>query len=145
MSSAQVNWLLLRRTLPHCGTPLYQRHNGTTFLPRPLKCVSPICSALCSRRSSPDQLAGKRYVSSAWSFLSSQQMDAFNTLRDKLLSPPVLALPRATGKMWLDTDTSDGQLGTCLLQEHINGQTLQLRYWSRTLNPAERNYSTTEK
>ena len=77
--------------------------------------------------------------------LSAQQIDAFNTLRDKLLSPPVLALPRPTGKLWLDTDASDGQLGTCLLQEQPDGQTLPLGYWSRTLNAAERNYSTTEK
>jgi Reverse transcriptase (RNA-dependent DNA polymerase) len=45
---------------------------------------------------------------------SPQQIDAFNTLRDKLLPPPVLGLPRATGKIWLDIDASDGQLGTCL-------------------------------
>jgi hypothetical protein len=77
--------------------------------------------------------------------LSAQQINAFNTLRDKLLSPPVLSLPRTTGKLWLDTDASDDQLGTCLLQEQPDGQTLPLGYWSRTLNPAERNYSTTEK
>jgi RNase H-like domain found in reverse transcriptase len=76
---------------------------------------------------------------------SAQQIDAFNSLRDKLLSPPVLALPRPTGKLWLYTDASDGQLGTCLLQEQPDGQTIPLGYWSRTLNPAERNYYTTEK
>jgi hypothetical protein len=43
---------------------------------------------------------------------SAQQIDAFNTLRDKPLSPLVLAIPRATGKLWLDTDASDGQLET---------------------------------
>jgi RNase H-like domain found in reverse transcriptase len=65
---------------------------------------------------------------------SAQQIDAFNTLRDKLLSPPVLTLPRATGKLWLDTDASDGQLRTCLLQEQPDGQTLPLGYWYQTLN-----------
>jgi hypothetical protein len=40
---------------------------------------------------------------------------------------------------------TDGQLGCCLLQEQPDGKPLPLRYWSRTLNTAERNYSTTEK
>ena len=70
---------------------------------------------------------------------------AFNTLRDRLLSPPVLALPRAKGQIWLDTDASDGQLGCCLLQLQPDGKPLPLGYWSRTLNSAEKNYSTTEK
>jgi hypothetical protein len=70
---------------------------------------------------------------------------AFNTLRDRLLSPPVLALPRAKGQMWLDTDASDGQLGCFLLQLQPDGKPLPLGYWSRTLNSAEKNYSTTEK
>jgi RNase H-like domain found in reverse transcriptase len=70
---------------------------------------------------------------------------AFNTLRDRLLSPPVLALPRSKGQMWLDTDAPDGQLGCCLLQLQPDGKPLPLIYWSRTLNSAEKNYSTTEK
>jgi RNase H-like domain found in reverse transcriptase/Reverse transcriptase (RNA-dependent DNA polymerase) len=70
---------------------------------------------------------------------------AFNTLRDRLLSPPVLALPRAKGQMWLDTEASDGQLGCCLLRLQPDGKPLPLGYWSRTLNAAEKNYSTTEK
>jgi RNase H-like domain found in reverse transcriptase len=61
------------------------------------------------------------------------------------MSPPLLALPLPTGKLWLDTDVSYGQLGTFLLQENSDGQTLPLGFWSRTLNPAERNYSTTER
>jgi hypothetical protein len=76
---------------------------------------------------------------------SAQQLEAFNSLREKLLAPPLLALPLPMGTLWLDTDALDGQLGTCLLQEQPDGQTLPLGYWSRTLNPAERNYSTTEK
>jgi RNase H-like domain found in reverse transcriptase len=75
--------------------------------------------------------------------LTTTQIEAFNNLRTRLLSPPILALPRSEAKfdLWLDTDASDGQLGCCLLQ----GPALPLGYWSRTLNPAERNYSTTEK
>jgi hypothetical protein len=77
--------------------------------------------------------------------LTLEAIAAFETLRDRLLSPPVLALPRAVGQMWFDTDASDGQLGCCLLQRQPDDQTLPLGYWSRTLSSAERNYSTTEK
>jgi hypothetical protein len=69
---------------------------------------------------------------------------AFNLLRDRLLKPPILALPRSEGGLWLDTDASDGQLGCCLIQEQPNGKSLPLGHWSRTLNSAEKNYSTTE-
>ena len=77
--------------------------------------------------------------------LPSAAITAFNLLRERLLSPPVLALPRAEGALWLDTDASDGQLGCCLIQNQPDGKSLPLGYWSRTLNAAERNYSTTEK
>jgi hypothetical protein len=70
---------------------------------------------------------------------------ALNTLRDRLLSPPVLALPRAKGQMGLDTDASDGQLDCCLLQLQPDCKPLPLGCWYRTLNSAEKNYSTTEK
>jgi RNase H-like domain found in reverse transcriptase len=71
--------------------------------------------------------------------LPPEDIAAFNQIRDKLLHPTVLALPRTEGALWLDTDASDGQLGCCLLQEQPDGKPLPLRYWSRTLNTAERN------
>jgi RNase H-like domain found in reverse transcriptase/Reverse transcriptase (RNA-dependent DNA polymerase) len=77
--------------------------------------------------------------------LSDPALAAFNSLRQKLLSPPVLALPRREGKLWLDTDASAAHLGRCLLQEQPFGPALSLGYWSRSLSAAERNYSTTEK
>jgi RNase H-like domain found in reverse transcriptase len=69
---------------------------------------------------------------------------AFNTLRDCLLSPPVLVLPLAKGQIWLDTDASDVQHGFRLLQLQPDGKPLPSGYWSRTLNSAEKKYSTTE-
>jgi RNase H-like domain found in reverse transcriptase/Reverse transcriptase (RNA-dependent DNA polymerase)/Integrase zinc binding domain/Integrase core domain/Chromo (CHRromatin Organisation MOdifier) domain len=77
--------------------------------------------------------------------LATDALTAFDTLRQKLLRPPILALPRRSGHLWLDTDASDAQLGCCLFQEQPSGPNLPLGYWSRTLNAAERNYSTTEK
>jgi Reverse transcriptase (RNA-dependent DNA polymerase) len=43
--------------------------------------------------------------------LSEAARQAFEALRQKFLSPPVLALPRRDGHLWLDTDASDAQLG----------------------------------
>ena len=77
--------------------------------------------------------------------LTGDQLQAFETLRDKLLHPPVLALPRATGRYILDTDASAEQVGCCLLQKHPDGTRHPIGYWSHSLNSAERNYSTTEK
>jgi RNase H-like domain found in reverse transcriptase len=77
--------------------------------------------------------------------LSVEQLHAFESLRDKLLHPPVLALPRKEGRYILDTDASDLQIGSCLCQEHPDGLRHPIGYWSRSLNAAERNYSTTEK
>jgi RNase H-like domain found in reverse transcriptase len=77
--------------------------------------------------------------------LSTGTLAAFKTLREKLLNPPMLALPRRSGHLWLDTDASNFQFGCCLLQVQPSGTPLPLGYWSRTLNAAERNYSKTEK
>jgi RNase H-like domain found in reverse transcriptase len=38
---------------------------------------------------------------------------AFETLRDALLNPPILALPCIESAFTLDTDASDHQLGCC--------------------------------
>jgi transposase InsO family protein len=87
------------------------------------------------------------------------QHEAFDSLREKLLHPPILALPRAAGQFVLDTDASQEQIGCCLFQQNPvdvedgkdirpTGKELVRRpigYWSRSLTSAERNYSTTEK
>jgi RNase H-like domain found in reverse transcriptase len=77
--------------------------------------------------------------------LTKEQLLAFETLREMLLQPPILALPRREGRYILDTYASDGHIGCCLSQEHPDGLRHPNGYWSRSLNPAERNYSTTEK
>jgi RNase H-like domain found in reverse transcriptase/Reverse transcriptase (RNA-dependent DNA polymerase) len=77
--------------------------------------------------------------------LTDEQVSAFNALREKLTHPPVLTLPKKEGLFVLDTDASAEQIGCCLFQEQVGGPKLPLGYWSRSLNPAERNYSTTEK
>jgi RNase H-like domain found in reverse transcriptase len=61
--------------------------------------------------------------------LNEDQLRAFEALLQCLLTPPILALPKADGQFTLDTDEKLHPLG----------------YWSRGLASAERNYSTTEK
>jgi RNase H-like domain found in reverse transcriptase len=45
----------------------------------------------------------------------------------------------------LDTDACESQIGCCLLQDQPEGGLLPVGYWSRSLQPAERNYSTSER
>jgi hypothetical protein len=77
--------------------------------------------------------------------LTDEQLTAFNTLSEKLIHPPVLTLAKEEGRFVLDTDASAEQIGRCLFQEQVSGPKLPLGYWSRSLNLAERKYSTTEK
>jgi hypothetical protein len=77
--------------------------------------------------------------------LSTEQIGAFNALRDKLLHPPVFSLPQNEGRYILDIDESAEQIICCLFQEHADGNKHPIGFWSKTLNAAERNYSTTEK
>jgi RNase H-like domain found in reverse transcriptase len=77
--------------------------------------------------------------------LSLEQKEAIEKLRQNLLDPPVLALPRAEGLFTLDTDASQNQIGLCLFQDQPDGSKNPVGYLSRVLTSAEKNYSTTEK
>jgi len=66
-------------------------------------------------------------------------------LKRRLTEAPILALPRWNGAYTLHTDASAGQVGAVLLQEQPDQSTRPVGYWSRSLNAAERNYSTTER
>ena len=77
--------------------------------------------------------------------LNDEEQKAFETLRDSMVSPPVLALPRLGRRYVLDTDASDHQVGCVLLQEQEDEPRKPIGFWSRSLTKHERNYSTTEK
>ena len=77
--------------------------------------------------------------------LTDAEFAAFEELKRRLVSPPVLALPRYGRKYTLDTDACGHQVGCALLQEQPEGGTRPVGYWSRALTDAERNYTTTEK
>lgn len=69
---------------------------------------------------------------------------AFETLKARLSSFPVVVLPDASLPFVLRTDASGTALGCCLMQDQ--GQGLQpVAYGSKKLSSAERNYSTIEQ
>ena len=77
--------------------------------------------------------------------LRQEQIAAFDTLREKLANPPILALPKPGLPYVLDTDANDIQVGCVLQQRHLDDSLHPIGYFSRTLNETERKYDTTEK
>ena len=69
---------------------------------------------------------------------------AFVALKDKLVTPPVLAYPRFGEGFTLETDASISGLGAVLSQKQADGRLHPVAYASRALNPTEKNYSVTE-
>ena len=65
-------------------------------------------------------------------------------MKEKLVSPPVLKYPDFDRSFILTTDASGEGLGA-LLSQGESGKDLPVAFPSRTLNQAEKNYSTTEK
>ena len=61
------------------------------------------------------------------------------------MSPPVLALPRSNLPFTVDTDACDYQVCCALMRTGEDVSRHLIRYWSRSLNDAERNYSVGEK
>ena len=71
--------------------------------------------------------------------------EAFLTLRERMVSAPILCYPRQDGDYTLDTDASDESVGAVLSQTQPDGREGVVSYFSKALNGAERNYCTTRK
>ena len=70
--------------------------------------------------------------------------DAFQLLKEKLISSPVLAFPDFNLPFELHTDASTKALGYILRQRYRDGSTRVISYRGRTLSKAERNCTITE-
>ena len=69
---------------------------------------------------------------------------AFETLKNRMVSSPILAHPDFTKSFTLDTDASDQAIGAVLSQQ-IDGKEHAIAYASRTLTRSERRYCVTRK
>ena len=70
--------------------------------------------------------------------------NAFNTLKKKLTTAPILAHPRMGVPFTLDTDASQYAISSVLSQEQ-DGKEQVTAYGSKTLSPAEQKYCATRK
>lgn len=75
---------------------------------------------------------------------SRECQEAFEKLKEAILSPPVLAYPDFSKPFLLTTDASGGAIGAVLSQGE-NGEDRPIAFASRSLNDAETRYSTIEK
>ena len=81
-----------------------------------------------------NELKGKK----EWKWEEEQQK-AFDKLKDKRTSQPVLALPKREGKFQVETDASGYAIGGVLSQEQ-DGKWKPIVFLLRTMQPVERNY-----
>ena len=79
-----------------------------------------------------------------WSWGANEQK-AFDTLKRALTEAPVLAHPDPSRQWTVQTDASLYAIGAVLSQKQDDGTMRPVAYWSAKLNPAERNYSATER
>jgi len=89
-----------------------------------------------------NQMTTKAYGDTLPEFTEAQAA-AFTRLRDALLHPTVLALPRRGAHFTIDVGACDTQLGCALLQEKPDSQLKPVGFYSRALQPEQRNYSAT--
>ncbi|CAG8797203.1 6769_t:CDS:2, partial [Dentiscutata erythropus] len=75
----------------------------------------------------------------------SEQQEAFEWLKIQLITVLILRYPDFSQPFYLHTDASGTGLGAILAQKDENKNEYVVAYASRSLNRAERNYSTTEQ
>ena len=81
-----------------------------------------------------NELKGKK----EWKWEKEHQ-EAFEELKEKITSQPVLSLPRREGKFKVETDASGHAIGGVLSQEQ-DGKWKPITFLSRMMQAAEQNY-----
>lgn len=74
-----------------------------------------------------------------------EQETAFNNLKDRFTSAPILQIPNDTAPYRLETDSSDFATGSVLEQIGEDGLWHPVAFYSKSLNEHERNYEIYDK
>ena len=69
-----------------------------------------------------------------------EEKNTFNKLKNKMMNPPMLAIPHPKQKMWLETDASGYAIGGVLSQLQEDNSWRPVAYLSKAMNETERNY-----
>ena len=78
----------------------------------------------------------------AWTY---EMMSAFDVLKQRLTTPPVLAFPEFEAPFIVGTDASSVAFGALLAQKKADEKVHPIQYTNRTMAAAERNYSACER
>ena len=83
----------------------------------------------------------KKNVPFSW---GQRAQEAFNKLKEALVSSPVLAHPGLAKPFMVERDASSVGFGAVLIQNNANNQERVIAYASRSLTPCQRKWSATE-
>ena len=90
----------------------------------------------------------KKDARPTWDDPKPEAVEALEKLKLKLISRPILELPKKDRPYMIDTDVSAYQLGATLLQQQDPSnpkEWVPVGYWSKTLKSPEQSYSATER
>ena len=73
------------------------------------------------------------------------QQQAFDTLKERFTTEPVLVTFDPAKSITIETDASDYAIGACLSQPDENDKLHPVAFYSRTMSPAEMNYDIHDK
>ena len=73
-----------------------------------------------------------------------EHQEAFEEIKEKIISQPVLSLPRRERKLRVETDASEHTIGGVLSQEQ-DGKWKPIAFLSRTMQAVEQNYEIYDK
>ena len=105
------------------------------FIRNYAKIAEPLLKLLRSQKSTP------RNASLPWNL---DCTSAFHILKDRLISPPIMRPPNFSFPFILELDACEYGIG-CILTQEYDHHKYVIAYASRTLSPAERNYSSVER
>lgn len=74
-----------------------------------------------------------------------EQNEAFEAIKGKICSAPVLTMPNDNGMFRIECDSSDFAIGAILSQQQVDMKWKPVAYLSHALNPTERNYEIYDK